>query len=210
MAFGFLLVSIFVLELVSALLDSIGYGTVAGSLWDTYCRATGNKKAAERLELKDSIMQLRRELRTVSSVDQFAKWAKMRRRLDAMSTKFESVSSDLAIERTAFELYVNLVLRVVVYGSRAVINIYNYRVPVFYVPANWFYPVLWFLSLPAAPMGSVSVSVWAFACNRVCKRGAIIFDRVLKPAVPQQQQPIPSLAAAGSLPPSPTAESSGL
>ncbi|KAJ1954278.1 GET complex subunit get1 [Dipsacomyces acuminosporus] len=198
MTLGFLLLSIFVLELVSALLDSIGYGAVSSALWDTYCKVTGNKKAAERLELKDSIMHLRRELRTISSVDQFAKWAKMRRRLDALSAKFEKVSSDLAIERTAFELYVNLILRVVIYGSRAVINIYNYRVPVFYVPANWFYPVLWFLSLPAAPTGSVSVSVWAFACNRVCKRGAIILDRVLKPvAVVQQPQPGGNLAASG-------------
>ncbi|KAJ2509118.1 GET complex subunit get1 [Coemansia sp. RSA 2052] len=183
MALCSLAVSIFVLELVSAMLDSIGFGAVASVLWDAYCRAVGNQKAAERIELKDGIILLRRDLRAVSSVDEFAKWAKMRRRLDALSAKFERVSSDLAIERTAFELYVNLVLRVVVYGSRAVLNIYNYRTPVFYVPANWFYPALWFLSLPTAPMGSVSVSVWSFACNRVCKRGAAIYSRVLKPVV---------------------------
>ncbi|KAJ2822331.1 GET complex subunit get1, partial [Coemansia furcata] len=168
-------------DLVSAILDSIGFSAVASALWDTYCKAVGNQKAAERIELKDGIVLLRRDLRSVSSVDEFAKWAKMRRRLDALSAKFERVSSDLAIERTAFELYVNLVLRVIVYGSRAVLNIYNYRTPVFYVPANWFYPVLWFLSLPTAPMGSVSVSVWSFACNRVCKRAAAIYNRVLKP-----------------------------
>ncbi|KAJ2891737.1 GET complex subunit get1 [Coemansia aciculifera] len=181
MALCSLAVLIFVLELVSAILDSIGFGAVASVLWETYCKAVGNQKAAERVALKDEIILLRRDLRAVSSVDEFAKWAKMRRRLDAMSAKFERVSSDLAIERTAFELYVNLVLRVLVYGSRTVLNIYNYRTPVFYVPANWFYPALWFLSLPTAPMGSVSVAVWSFACNRVCKRGAAIYNRVLKP-----------------------------
>ncbi|KAJ2788813.1 GET complex subunit get1, partial [Coemansia guatemalensis] len=142
--------------------------------------------AAERLDLKSAIISLRRELHTVSSVDEFAKWAKMRRRLDSLSAKFERVSSDLAIERTAFELYVNMVLRVIVYGVRATVNMYNYRVPVFYVPPSWFYPVLWFLSLPAAPMGSVSVTVWAFACNRVCKRAAATFSRVMRPATPLQ------------------------
>ncbi|KAJ2162155.1 hypothetical protein GGF46_000897 [Coemansia sp. RSA 552] len=146
-------------SVLSAALDGIGYGTIAAAMWNTYCRATGNRKAAERLELRASIMALRRDLRTVSSVDEFAKWAKMRRRLDSMSTRFEGVSSDLALERTAFELYVNMALRAVVYGLRAVVNLYNYRVPVFYVPANWFYPVLWFLSLPAAPMGSRSSSI---------------------------------------------------
>ncbi|KAJ2003747.1 GET complex subunit get1 [Coemansia sp. RSA 2322] len=176
-----LVVCIFVLELVSGVLDYVGFGTVASVLWDTYCRAVGNQKALERMTLKDSIVILRRDLRAVSSVDEFAKWAKMRRKLDALTARFESVSSELAIERTAFELYANLVLRAAVYGLRAVINVYNYRTPVFYVPANWFYPVLWFLSLPAAPMGSVSVTVWSFACNRVCKRSAVIFGRVLKP-----------------------------
>ncbi|KAJ2076803.1 GET complex subunit get1 [Coemansia sp. RSA 988] len=177
---------VLVIEIISATLDGIGYGTVAAALWDTYCRTTGNRKASERLDLKSAIILLRRELHTVSSVDEFAKWAKMRRRLDSLSAKFERVSSDLAIERTAFELYVNMVLRVVVYGVRAAVNMYNYRVPVFYVPVSWFYPVLWFLSLPAAPMGSVSVTVWAFACNRVCKRAAVTFSRVMRPAVPQQ------------------------
>ncbi|KAJ2011731.1 GET complex subunit get1, partial [Coemansia sp. S85] len=164
-----------------------------------------NQKAAERIELKDGIILLRRDLRSVSSVDEFARWAKMRRRLDALSAKFERVSSDLAIERTAFELYVNLVLRVVVYGSRAVINIYNYRTPVFYVPANWFYPVLWFLSLPTAPMGSVSVSVWSFACNRVCKRAAAIYNRNANasepPALPLLDSPRTSVTDFGGLTP---------
>ncbi|KAJ1786110.1 GET complex subunit get1, partial [Coemansia sp. RSA 2399] len=154
MASAFLILTVFILEAVSALVDGVGYGAIATMLWNTYCSVTGNKKASERLELKDSIIQLRRDLRAVSSVDEFARWAKMRRRLDAVSSKFEKTSSDLAIERTAFELYINLVLRAVIYGLRALVSIYNYRRAVFYVPENWFYPVLWFLSLPAAPMGS--------------------------------------------------------
>ncbi|KAI9506096.1 GET complex subunit get1 [Coemansia spiralis] len=186
MSSGLLIVTVFILEAVSALLDGMGYGTIATALWNIYCNITGNKKAAERLELKDAIVQLRRDLRTVSSVDEFARWAKMRRRLDALSAKFEGVSSDLAIERTAFELYANLVLRAIIYGLRAAVNIYNYREAVFYVPANWFYPILWFLSLPSSPMGSVSVTVWSLTCNRVCKRAAAVFNRVLKPvATPQ-------------------------
>ncbi|KAJ1847775.1 GET complex subunit get1 [Coemansia sp. RSA 2708] len=189
--FAFLAVLVFLLEAAAAILDAIGYGSIAAALWDTYCRATGNRKAAERLELRAAIVALRRDLRSVSSVDEFARWAKLRRRLDALSASFETVSSDLSIERTAFELYVNMVLRVAVYGVRAVVSIYNYRVAVFYVPQNWFYPVLWFLSLPSAPMGSVSVTVWAFACNRVCKRAAAIFNRTLRPVAPPVAAPAP-------------------
>ncbi|KAJ2856251.1 GET complex subunit get1 [Coemansia erecta] len=176
-------------KLVSTALDAISYSVVSAMLWDTYSRITNNKKAQERLQLREAITQMRSSLRMISSVDQFAKWAKLRRKLDAASASFERVSGELAIERTAFELYVNLVLRVLIYGSRAILNIYNYRVAVFYVPANWYYPVLWFLSLPSAPMGSVSVTVWSFACNRVSKRAAAIFNRVMKPIeIPNRQQ----------------------
>ncbi|KAJ2362402.1 GET complex subunit get1, partial [Coemansia sp. RSA 2611] len=106
--FAFLAVLVFLLEAAAAILDAIGYGSIAAALWDTYCRATGNRKAAERLELRAAIVALRRDLRSVSSVDEFARWAKLRRRLDALSASFETVSSDLSIERTAFELYVNM------------------------------------------------------------------------------------------------------
>ncbi|KAJ2786199.1 GET complex subunit get1 [Coemansia javaensis] len=193
MVVAYLALAILALEVVSAVLDAIGYGAVAAAAWGTYSRGTGNRKAAERLRLRDAIVELRRDLQAVSSVDEFSRWAKMRRRLDSLSADFERVSSDLAVERTAFELYVNMGLRAAVYGVRAVVNVYNYRVAVFYVPANWFYPVLWFLSLPAAPMGSVSVTVWAFACNRICKRVAGAFGR---PVHMQQPVSVPVPAAA--------------
>ncbi|KAI7828479.1 CHD5-like protein-domain-containing protein [Kickxella alabastrina] len=178
---AFLLTSIFLLELASAALDAIGYGALASYLWSTYTQLTNNQKANQRLTLRKSITDLRSQLSTISSVDEFAKWAKLRRKLDAASSSFERVSGDLALEKTAFELYINLLMRVFIYGSRTVLSVYNYRTAVFYVPANWFYPVLWFLSLPGAPMGSVSVAVWAFACNRVCKRGVATLARVFAP-----------------------------
>ncbi|KAJ2765370.1 GET complex subunit get1 [Coemansia nantahalensis] len=186
MVLAILALVVLALEAVSALLDCVGYGAVAAAAWAAFSQATGNKRAAERLRLKDAIVDLRRELRTVSSVDEFARWAKLRRRLDSASAEFERISGDLAVERTAFELYVNMALRAVVYGLRTVVSVYNYRTAVFYVPANWFYPVLWFLSLPAAPMGSVSVAVWAFACNRVCRRAARAVTRAMVPMAPLQ------------------------
>ncbi|KAJ1944224.1 GET complex subunit get1 [Linderina macrospora] len=188
---GCLLLTIFVVELLSVCLEAIGYSTLAQYLWATYCTMTNNQKASERNALKESITQLRRELRTVSSVDEFAKWAKMRRRLDSLSSTFETVSSELALERTAFELYVNLALRVAIYGVRTVISLWFWRAPVFYVPRNWFYPGLWVLALPGAPKGSVSVAVWAVVCNRVCKQAGRIVNRVWRPIAveaPQQEQ----------------------
>ncbi|KAJ2718847.1 GET complex subunit get1 [Coemansia sp. Benny D115] len=146
---------------------------------------------------------MRSDLRTISSVDEFARWAKLRRKLDSASASFEKLSGELSIERTAFELYVNLVMRVVVYGARIVMSLWNYGVAVFYVPENWFYPFLWALSLPGAPAGGVSVAVWSFACNRVFKRAVAVYERVYRPVAPveseQQQQQMQATLLQSSL-----------
>lgn len=47
-------------------------------------------------------------------------------------------------------------------------NMYYAKEPLFWLPQGWVpYPVEWVLSLTKAPLGSVSVNVWAFACASV-------------------------------------------
>jgi hypothetical protein len=45
---------------------------------------------------------------------------------------------------------------------------YYAKEPLFWLPQGWVpYPVEWVLSLTRAPLGSVSVNVWGFACASV-------------------------------------------
>ena len=48
------------------------------------------------------------------------------------------------------------------------LNTFYSKLPMFWLPEGWVpYRVEWILSLPRAPLGSISVNVWGLACGAV-------------------------------------------
>ena len=75
--------------------------------------------------------------------------------------------------------------------------------PMFWLPYGWFpYYVEWFASFPRAPMGSVSIVVWQWACTAVL---ALVMEAVrwaiglvaARRQAQRQKQPVPAAAGAG-------------
>jgi len=83
----------------------------------------------------------------------------------------EKLNSETAATKTAFSIKFNSVLWVLTTGVQFVVGWWYRRAPVFYLPNGWFGPLTWWLALPFAPSGSVSVGVWQMACKRVIKIG---------------------------------------
>lgn len=49
-----------------------------------------------------------------------------------------------------------------------ILNTWYAKQPMFWLPQGWVpYQAEWVLSLPRAPLGSISVNVWAIACGSV-------------------------------------------
>ena len=49
-----------------------------------------------------------------------------------------------------------------------ILNTWYAKQPMFWLPQGWVpYQAEWLLSLPRAPLGSISVNVWAIACGSV-------------------------------------------
>ncbi|OLY84981.1 Protein GET1 [Smittium mucronatum] len=159
---------IFLFELFSAFVSTIGYSEVAQRLHNLYY--IGQPLSAERTKLAAEVKALRSELRLVSSVDEFSKWAKLKRKLDATSKKYDALNSDLGVQKTSFSIRANIGLRAFFYASRFIILTYYYRSPVFYLPTKWVFPFGYFLSLPASPASSLSPAIWVYVCNRVCSK----------------------------------------
>lgn len=99
--------------------------------------------------------------------------------------------------KTSFEFSVKIARWLTLNGPRLFIQFYYTKTPVFDLPAGWFpYPVEWILSFPRAPLGSVSIQVWSFACATaislagdgviaVLQRGQA--SKKLAPAVPAEK-----------------------
>ncbi|OMJ22479.1 Protein GET1 [Smittium culicis] len=164
----FLAAFILFIELLSAIFSHLGFGQISQLLYSIYCTATKNEKFEQRSASVKKIRSLRNEIRLVSSVDEFSKWAKLKRKLDAELKKHETLNSELGIQRSSFEISANVALRALIYLVRFFFLTYYYRTPAFYLPSAWSYPFAYFLSLPASPYGSVSTATWSFVCYRVC------------------------------------------
>ncbi|PVU85172.1 hypothetical protein BB559_007160 [Furculomyces boomerangus] len=166
------------IELLFGIIGFIGYNQTSDMIYKLWCRIVSDTRAKEREETKREIQKLRSEIRTISSVDEFSKWAKLKRKLDAASKRFETKNSEYGIHKASFSIKANIALFGIVYGVRTLIVLLYYRTPVMEIPSAWLYPFGWILSYPGAPAGSVSVGSWSFICNRICNKLIKSFDNL--------------------------------
>lgn len=118
--------------------------------------------------LKKEILANKAELNATSSQDQFAKWAKLRRKLDKGLADLEKLNGSLSSHRSRFTSLFSTLLYVFTSGLQLVLCWYYRRQPVFWLPYGWTpNAVSWVLSFGGGPKGSISVTAWSFICKRV-------------------------------------------
>ncbi|OKL58966.1 Protein get1 [Talaromyces atroroseus] len=162
-----LLLLVFFLQLAIYIINTIGASTIDNLLWLLYLRSPFpiSKDARKNSELKRDVVQLKREMNATSSQDEFAKWAKLRRRHDKAMDEYEAMNRSLNSRKTSFQFSIKTARWLSTTGLRFFLQFYYTKTPVFELPAGWFpYPVEWILSFPRAPLGSVSNQVWGSAC----------------------------------------------
>lgn len=79
-----LIAVVFVIELILYLISTAGSKTINDLLWQAYCR-TGfgpSKTFSEQMQLRKEVVNLKREMSSISAQDEFSKWAKVRRKHD--------------------------------------------------------------------------------------------------------------------------------
>ncbi|RKP24898.1 CHD5-like protein-domain-containing protein [Syncephalis pseudoplumigaleata] len=158
---------ILLLVITSAWIHIIGYGRLGLKLYEWRRQLLKSGKYEKQRQCKRTVLKLKNQLRQTSPHDEFAKWAKIRRRLDKTVSEYEELSSSLAYERTGFQIRAAIGIRVLLWAARFFVLIWYRAEPVFYPPTGWLDPVLPLLSFPLAPYGSVSVAVWLLVCTQV-------------------------------------------
>ncbi|GAA5794936.1 WRB/Get1 family [Helicostylum pulchrum] len=179
----YLPITIFLLVLVTESILFLGYSYITSLTYDLYVKFTKDRKVLKQIKMRNDVVKMKKELAQTSSQDEFAKWAKLRRKLDKAVADSEKMNSEIAYAKTAFELKVKSALWFIVHGSQLGMVMWFRKSAVFYLPPGWFGPAQRILSWPFAPAGSVSVAVWFAACRRVIKAVALTAnDFVFTPA----------------------------
>ncbi|KAJ7745475.1 CHD5-like protein-domain-containing protein [Mycena maculata] len=171
-----LLFTIFALVFVTQLISWIGQSVLLELVYAVHLRVFHAATAAKQRKLKSDILVLKSELLRTSAQDQFAKWAKLRRSVDKALADLEKLNGEISARKSAFALRFHSVIWVLTTGLQFAVGWWYRKAAVFYLPPGWFGPLGWWLALPFAPTGSVSVGMWQMACKRVLKVG----ERVVK------------------------------
>ncbi|RHZ46106.1 hypothetical protein Glove_634g9 [Diversispora epigaea] len=181
--------SIAIIVLISEFVLWVGYSSLASLAYTIYLNTFQKEKLLKQRKIKREILNVKHDLAKTSSQDQFAKWAKMRRKLDSKLSELDKITSSLGFLKTTFEIKFTTFLWAIINGTQTLMVLWYFSTPVFYLPDKWFSPVTFTLSLPFSPSGSVSVLVWFLVCRKVSKRTII----TCKDAVPICHKYVPDI-----------------
>ncbi|KAL2863087.1 guided entry of tail-anchored proteins factor 1 [Aspergillus lucknowensis] len=188
--------TILFLHIAIFLVNTIGATTIDNLLWTLYLKLPTSlyQTAQEQRKLKREVVQLKRDMNNTSSQDEFAKWAKLRRRHDKAMSDYEALNKELSSQKSSFDWFIKTARWLSTTGLKIFIQFRYSKTPVFRLPGGWFpYYVEWVLSFPRAPHGSVSVQVW----NSVCATAVTVIAEIITGAVLQvrgRAQAIPATA----------------
>ncbi|PRD34767.1 UNVERIFIED_CONTAM: Tail-anchored protein insertion receptor WRB [Trichonephila clavipes] len=117
--------------------------------------------------LRRQACDLKAELGSISMVDEFAKYAKIKRKVIKVTDEL-SHQADL---RSSYSLKVRLIATFALYTFMSftiIFLVWNYRkIPVVILPEECLYPFNSLFSYPSDVPGGISLTTWLFICGTV-------------------------------------------
>lgn len=166
-----LLVAIFFVLFTKKIVHFVGKSNIKNNAWTLYTQVAstaGHPKFAKLAAKRKEFVDINKERRSISAQDQYAKWTKLNRQLDAVSAEMKTLGDEMSVEKAQFTKLLDLVIMALttapIWFSR-----YWYRKNVlFYFPTGVLpSKVEWFLALPFMSTGAVGLTIWMFAVNSV-------------------------------------------
>ncbi|WWD19245.1 protein GET1 [Kwoniella shandongensis] len=175
---------IFLVVLFTQIVSWVGKTVLQEVAFAVYSRVFLSGTASKQRQLRKQVLAEKAELGWTSSQDEFAKWAKLRRKLDKGIADLEKINTTLTSSKTSFSVKFNSLLWILMTGSQLFLVWWYRKQPIFWLPQGWVpKPVAWILSFPSAPLGSVSSGAWGAVCKRVLQSVEEIVKAILEPTV---------------------------
>ncbi|KAG0637986.1 CHD5-like protein-domain-containing protein [Tuber brumale] len=195
-----LLMLIIALAITTHLINALGATAIKNGLWMIFISlpTKTSQDVQNQKALQKEVVKLRAELRGTSSQDEFAKWAKTRRALDRKVADLENLTGSVNAARTKFDTQTGFVRWASTSGAGWAVSLWYRREPIFWIPEGWVPGyVEWGLSFPKAPIGSVSIQVWAFAVSQVLRVIAPIIGSLITSVMFMRKPVAPMPAGSG-------------
>ncbi|KAL5615124.1 hypothetical protein BROUX41_005183 [Berkeleyomyces rouxiae] len=192
-----LMVVIFLLEAVVHLINAVGTTAINNLLWRILVLLPigPSQMAAEKRKLQTEYLAVRKEMLATSSQDEFAKWARLRRKHDKLYEGLEKKKQNFDAVQSQYNTIINALRLLITRAPQYIIPFWFSREPMFWLPKNLFpYYAEWFLSLPKAPLGSVSIGTWQVACAIAIKLASdvlvMVFTTIIAGLASKKKVPV--------------------
>ncbi|KAL6855693.1 CHD5-like domain-containing protein [Trichoderma novae-zelandiae] len=195
-----LMLVVFLVEATVSFINAVGAAKINDLLWTliNFLPVPTSKAAAEQRKLQAEYLAVRREMNATSSQDEFARWAKLRRKHDKLLEQLETSKKSLESARSRFDSALTALRFLITRAPQYIIPFWYATEPMFWLPYGWFpYYAEWIISFPRAPLGSVSVASWQLACTGIVTLLSDILTNVFKllMGAKQPEAPVPAPAA---------------
>ncbi|XP_062341258.1 guided entry of tail-anchored proteins factor 1-like isoform X1 [Osmerus eperlanus] len=125
------------------------------------------KNAEQEVEMRAKIQDMKKELSSISMMDDFARYARLERKINKMTDQLTTFVKS----RTAQQAKTKGVVNVLYYLLQAVLMIsliWHYCAdPVTVLPSKWISPLERMVAFPSGVAGGVGVTCWLVVCNKV-------------------------------------------
>ncbi|XP_064834345.1 guided entry of tail-anchored proteins factor 1-like isoform X1 [Oncorhynchus masou masou] len=157
--------SVVLCNLVKMLLPSIS----------SYLSKVFQKNVEDEIEMRAAIQAMKKELSSINMMDEFARYARLERKINKMTDKLKTYVKS----RTGQQTKIKWVVNIVYYILQAVLMISliwkHYADPVTVLPSKWISPLERMVAFPSGVAGGVGITCWLVVCNKVV---AIILQAV--------------------------------
>lgn len=169
------------------LVSAIGKTSIQDNAWSCYALVAGklgHPKFKELSKKRAELQKVNHERKSISAQDEYARWTKLNRTHDKLSTEVAELAETLLAEKTRITKIVNLAITLLttapIWFAR-----YKYRkLALFYMPPGIFpHPMEWIFALPFMATGTVGLTVWMFAVNSVLSSVSMIVAYFFEAAV---------------------------
>ncbi|XP_069045916.1 guided entry of tail-anchored proteins factor 1 [Lepisosteus oculatus] len=149
--------SVLLCNLVKALLPTVS------SLLSRILQKDAEQETQMRMEIQD----MRQELSAISMMDEFARYARLERRINKMTDKLKTHVKSRTAQLAKIKWVVNIVFYILQAALMISLIWKYYADPVMVLPSKWIAPLERLVAFPSGVAGGVGITCWLVVCNKV-------------------------------------------
>ncbi|XP_041734490.1 guided entry of tail-anchored proteins factor 1 isoform X1 [Coregonus clupeaformis] len=127
--------------------------------------------AEQERDMRAEIQEMKKEHNSVSMMDEFARYARLERKINKMTDKLKTHVKSRTAQQAKMKWMVNIGFYILQAALMISLIWKYYADPVTVVPSKWIAPLERLVAFPSGVAGGVGITCWLVVCNKVVSIG---------------------------------------